>query len=87
MQVQHKYSVETMSLYTRYTEDKNMLTMSIIAYIQKMFKRIKESNTYGSELETYIVSKNPQSTYDVEYWTAQYDKKQNEKGWLVWKRF
>ena len=60
-----------------------MLTMSIIAYIQKMFERAEKPTTYGSELESYIVSKNPQSTYDVEYWTNQFDKKQSEKGWLI----
>lgn len=59
------------------------MTIPIIARIQKMFERITEPNNYGTELETYIVSKNPQSTYDVEYWTNQYDKKQNEKGWSL----
>ena len=53
------------------------------AYIHKMLDQIDRPQTYGSELEAYIVSKNPQSTYDVEYWTAQFDKRQTEKGWLL----
>lgn len=59
------------------------MLLSIIAYFAKLFKRVEQPGTYGSELETYIVSKNPQSTYDVEYWTNQFDKKQNERGWLL----
>ena len=57
------------------------MLLAIITYIKDLFKKVDAP--YGSELETYIVSKNPQSTYDVEYWTNQFDKKQNEKGWLV----
>lgn len=48
-----------------------------------MLKNTRQPYTYGTELEQFIVSKNPQSTYDVEYWTNQYDKKQTEKGWMV----
>lgn len=59
-----------------------MLSTTIIAYIHKMFKQVETPQTYGSELEAYIVSKNPQTTYDVEYWTSQFDKKQNERSWL-----
>ena len=59
------------------------MKLSVIARIQKMFERVKEPVNYGTELEAYIVSKNPQSTYDVEYWTNQFDKKQNEKGWAL----
>jgi len=56
---------------------------SIIARIQKMFGQLQSPNVYGTELEKYISSKNPQNTYDVEYWTTQFDKKQNEKGWTI----
>lgn len=55
----------------------------MIGYIQKMFTQAEGPQTYGSELEAYIVSKNPQSTYDVEYWTNQYDKKQSQQGWTL----
>ena len=60
-----------------------MLIVQIINYIRQIFKQLDTSSTYGNELEQYIVSKNPQSTYDVEYWTNQFDKKQNERGWLI----
>lgn len=59
-----------------------MIVAPIIAYIQKMFAQAEKPATYGSELEAYIVSKNPQSTYDVEFWTKQFDKKQTQ-GWTL----
>jgi hypothetical protein len=48
---------------------------SLSNYIQKMFQNTKEPQTYGSALEQYIVSKNPQTIYEVEYWTRQFDDK------------
>ena len=60
-----------------------MSLLPLIANIQKMIERIKEPTNYGTELEAYIVSKNPQSTYDVEYWTTQFDKRQNNQGWTI----
>lgn len=59
-----------------------MLLTAIIARIQKMFEQAEKPATYGSELEAYIVSKNPQSTYDVEFWTKQFDKT-HSKGWTL----
>lgn len=47
----------------------------IISYIQKMFASANKPQTYGSELEAYIVSKNPTSTHDVEYHARQFDQK------------
>lgn len=49
-----------------------MLITTLIAYISNLFSKVESS--HGSELESYIVSKNPQTTYDVEYWTREYDK-------------
>lgn len=60
-----------------------MLLTQITAYFTKLFKRVEDSGTYGSDLEAYIISKNPQTTYDVEYWTNQFDKRQNTKGWML----
>ncbi len=37
------------------------------------------TSTYGSDLEKYIASRNPQSTYDVEKYTLEY---QNKDKWL-----
>ena len=39
------------------------------------------NDTYGSRLEEYIVSNNPQSTYDVERLATEYNKK-NSEGFL-----
>ena len=48
-----------------------------------MFKKLMEllqrvfpaTNSYHSAVETYIVSKNPTSIGEVEYWIRQYDRK------------
>lgn len=54
---------------------------NIIAYIQKMFNNVEKPQTYGSELEAYIVSKQPKSTAEVEYWTQEFDRSQINRGW------
>ena len=51
--------------------------MLLLNYLKQLVKTAKPQN-YGSSLEAYIVSKNPQSIYDVEYWTRQYDKQSKE---------
>ena len=32
-------------------------------------------STYGSDLEQYIISRNPQNVYDVEKYTLEYEQK------------
>lgn len=61
-----------------------MLNM-ITGYIQKMYQSVEKPQTYSSALEAYIVSKNPQTTYDVEYWTQEFDRSRNNniKGWAL----
>ncbi len=54
----------------------------MIEGIQKMLKRIEEPQTYGSELESYIVANNPQSTYDVEELARRYQERTYRRGWL-----
>ena len=49
-----------------------------------MFNKAEEPQTYGSSLERYIVSKNPQSTYDVEYWTRRFDEKMSNRSTQEW---
>jgi hypothetical protein len=61
-----------------------MLNM-IIAFLPQVLKKadnLKISSSYKSELEKYIISKNPQSVSDIEYWTTQYDRKQARRNWL-----
>ncbi len=55
----------------------------MIGYIQKMYNDVKKPVTYGTELETYIVSKNPQNTYDVEAFARDYDYKNKTQGWSI----
>lgn len=52
----------------------------LAAYFNQMVTGFEKSTSYGSDLEKYIISKNPQNTYEVEYWTNQFDKIQNEQG-------
>jgi hypothetical protein len=58
-----------------------MLT-TMIGYIHKMFDDARKPVTYGTELEAYIVSKNPQNTYDVEAFAREYESKQTQ-GWTL----
>lgn len=37
-----------------------------------------KSQTYGSKLEEYIVSRNPKDTYDVEKLTREFDERQKQ---------
>jgi hypothetical protein len=56
---------------------------TMIGYIQKMYNDVKKPVTYGTELETYIVSKNPQNTYDVEAFARDYDYKNKTQRWSI----
>ena len=47
--------------------------LAIIGIIGPLFAMVSESNTYGSRLEEYIVSKNPQDTADVERLQRDYE--------------
>lgn len=60
-----------------------MLLTSMIAYIAKQIKRVEQPTTYGSELEQYIVSKNPTSAAEIDHWTRQFDRNQSHKGWSL----
>lgn len=64
-----------------------MFINSMLAYIPMLFTNKENSqdtiqSSYKSELEKYIISKNPQTVYDVDYWTTQYDRKQARRNWL-----
>jgi hypothetical protein len=47
---------------------------TIIAKISVLFQPKPYPTINQSELEKYIISKNPQSIFDVEYWTHEFDK-------------
>lgn len=58
-----------------------MLLTSMIAYITRQIKQVEKPATYGSELERYIVSKNPTTAAEIDHWTRQFDRNQTTKGW------
>jgi hypothetical protein len=47
--------------------------LAIIGIIGPLLAMTSESNTYGSKLEEYIVSKNPQDTSDIERLQRDYE--------------
>ena len=60
----------------------NMLNL-LTGYVHKMFQKVEKPQTYGSALESYIVSKNPQSTNDVEMYAREFESKQKTAGWSL----
>jgi hypothetical protein len=69
-----KYSVETMSIYTFYTEDHKMTTLSskMLSLMERLAEMFPKAG-YQSRLEQYINSKRPMNAADVDYWTRQYE--------------
>lgn len=55
----------------------------VTGYIQKMFQKVEKPQTYGTALESYIVSKNPQNTYDVEMYAREFESRQKVSGWSL----
>ena len=46
-------------------------------YINKMYHTATTSDSYGTDLERYIIAHNPVTVYDVEFLTKKYDKQTN----------
>lgn len=59
----------------------NMIISTIPLWFKGVTKELTQSSTYKSELEQYIISNNPQSTYDVERLTTEFDRKTTRKVW------
>ena len=47
--------------------------IAMVGIIGPLVALASDSNTYGSRLEEYIVSKNPQDTADIERLTREYE--------------
>jgi hypothetical protein len=47
--------------------------LAVVGILGPLVALASESNTYGSRLEEYIVSKNPQDTADIERLTRDYE--------------
>jgi hypothetical protein len=43
--------------------------------MKKLFKKISKLFEQKSELEQYILSKNPQSASDVDFWSRKYSER------------
>lgn len=60
-----------------------MLT-AIINRANSMFNAFGKSQTYGSALEAYIVSNNPQDICDIDRLSRQFDQRQSTRASLGW---
>ena len=47
-----------------------------------VFKKLFSDQTYGRQLETYIISRHPQNEADIERLTQQYQ--QRNSGGMLW---
>ena len=59
----------------------NMILSTLPIWFKGITKELKQSSTYKSDLEQYIIANNPQSTYDVEKLTEEFDRRLVNKGW------
>ena len=50
-----------------------IVAIAMVGLIGPLVALASESNTYGSRLEEYIVSKNPQDTADIDRLTREYE--------------
>jgi hypothetical protein len=47
----------------------------LVEYLRKMIQKFEKPQTYGSALEEYIVSNNPQDSYDVDRLAREFEQK------------
>jgi len=63
-----------------------MFIQPLAGWVKSLAEKIQKPATYGSALETYIVSKNPQNAGDVDRLMKEFDhkmSKRTEAGWPV----
>lgn len=58
-----------------------MLIQPLISWAKSLVERYQKPQTYGSELENYIVSHNPQSAGDIDRLTREFDRSKDQLGW------
>jgi hypothetical protein len=58
-----------------------MLITALVGWAKSLVQSFQKPATYGSELEAYIVSHDPQTAYDVDRLTREFDAKQT-RGYL-----
>jgi hypothetical protein len=66
-----------------HTQERNMLNQ-ISSYFCNLLHKFAEPETYGSQLEQYIVSHNPTNTAQVEHLERQFELKylKRNSGWV-----
>jgi len=50
-----------------------MFIQPIVGWVKSLAESFEKPTTYGSELETYIVSRNPQDAGDVDRLSREFD--------------
>ena len=68
-----------MSFITHIQENK-MFIQPIAGWVKSLAEQFSKPQTYGSELETYIVSHNPQNAADVDRLMREFE---NRKEWAL----
>jgi len=53
-------------------------------YFQKMLQSFEKPQTYGSALEEYIVSNNPQDSHDVDRLAREFEQKNLNRTMAGW---
>jgi hypothetical protein len=51
-------------------------------WFKEITKEIKQTSSYQSELEHYIISNHPQTPHDVEMLIQEFDRKLVRRNWL-----
>lgn len=64
-----------MSLYTFYTEENKMFIQPLVGWVKSLAQEFNKPQTYGSALEAYIVSNQPQNSADVDRLAREFDQK------------
>ena len=61
-----------------------MIITTLFGWVKSLFQSLNKPQTYGSALEAYIVSHNPQDIHDIDRLTRAFDQKQRfTTGWSV----
>jgi hypothetical protein len=58
-----------------------MFITSSIGWAKSLFESFSKPQTYGSALESYIVSNNPQSADDVDRLSREFELRQSQFIW------
>ena len=63
-----------------------MFIQPLVGWVKSLANQRSKLQTYGTELETYIVANNPQNNGDIDRLTRQYDQRmanRSDAGWMI----